>query len=73
MPDQPEALWTVAEFSAHSKLAKSTIYEWVRKGFIPHLRMGGVIRFRPGEVREWLDRHGQAGRPGRLPNYEPST
>ena len=70
MGEKPGELWTVAEFSAVSKFAKSTIYEWVRQGFIPHLRVGGAIRFRPAEVLAWLDRHAHPGRLRRIPNIE---
>jgi len=71
MADKLEELCTVAELSSVSKFAKSTIYEWVREGFIPHLRVGGTIRFRPGEVQAWLDRHAHPGRLRRIPDIEP--
>jgi excisionase family DNA binding protein len=71
MADKPEELWTVDELSSVSKFAKSTLYEWVREGFISHLRVGGAIRFRPGEVRAWLDRQAHPGRLRRIPEIEP--
>jgi excisionase family DNA binding protein len=66
-----EELWTVGDLSTHSKLAKSTIYEWVREGYIPHLRVGGAIRFRPSEVQAWLERHAKPGRLHRIPDLHP--
>jgi excisionase family DNA binding protein len=71
MGNASEELWTVAELSTVSKFAKSTIYEWVREGFIPHLRVGGTIRFRPNKVKAWLDRHATPGRQHRGPDLAP--
>jgi excisionase family DNA binding protein len=70
MTEQPEELWTAAEVSARTKLAKSTIYEGVRDGVIPHLRIGHAIRFRPSDVKAWLDRHVKPGRSREIPDGE---
>ena len=45
LAEKLEELWTVGDFGAHAKLAKSTIYERAREGYIPHLCVGGAIRF----------------------------
>lgn len=73
MTEKPEELWTAAEVSALTKLAKSTIYEGVRDGVIPHLCIGGAIRFRPSEVKAWLDGHAKPRRPCRTPDGEPQA
>jgi excisionase family DNA binding protein len=67
---QQESLWTVAELSGRTKIAKSTIYEWVHQEYIPHIKVGGCIRFRPSEVMVWLDRHAKPGRTQRVPDME---
>lgn len=33
---------------------KSTVYAWARNGTIPSYRPGGIIRFDPDEVIEWV-------------------
>jgi len=33
------------------------VYEWVRLGKIPFLRLVGGIRFDPEEIENWLRRH----------------
>jgi excisionase family DNA binding protein len=67
---QQEPLWTVAELSGATKIAKSTIYEWVQQEYIPHIKLGGCIRFRPSEVMTWLDKHAKPGRSQRVPEVE---
>jgi excisionase family DNA binding protein len=61
-PPVLEPLWTVTDLSTTRKIARSTIYEWVQQHFIPHVRLQGCIRFRPSEVRAWLDEHTFPGR-----------
>jgi hypothetical protein len=36
-------------------VARVTIYQWARRGVIPHLKIENVIRFDPIEIREWLE------------------
>jgi excisionase family DNA binding protein len=67
---QQQPLWTVGELSGATKIAKSTIYEWVQQEYIPHIKVGGCIRFRPGEVMAWLDQHAKPGRTRRVPEVE---
>jgi excisionase family DNA binding protein len=66
----PEHLWTVAELSAATKIARSTLYEWCHMGYIPHIKVGGCIRFRPVEVIAWLDQQAKPGRTRRAPSVE---
>lgn len=35
-------------------VAQVTVYSWVRRGVIPHLKLEGVVRFDPDEIGEWL-------------------
>ena len=32
-----------------------TVYEWVKEGKIPHMRIGGRIKFDPGALAVWVD------------------
>ena len=67
---QPEILWTVPDLSKNFKIAPSTLYEWVQQGYIPHVKVGGCVRFRPAEVKAWLDGHARPGRSQRVPAVE---
>jgi excisionase family DNA binding protein len=66
----PEPMWTVADLSSVMKTAPSTIYGWVHEGFIPHIKIGRCVRFRPNEVMAWLDKHAKRGRTRRVPDVE---
>jgi excisionase family DNA binding protein len=43
------------ELAAGMRVARVTVYQWVRRGVIPHLKLEGVVRFDPAEIREWLE------------------
>jgi excisionase family DNA binding protein len=43
------------ELAAGMRVARVTIYAWVRRGTIPHLKLEGVVRFDPQEVQAWLE------------------
>jgi len=40
----------------------STIYQWTHQGFIPHVKVGRLVRFREKDVTEWLERRFSQGR-----------
>jgi excisionase family DNA binding protein len=42
------------EASAYLKLAKSTLYGYVRKGIIPAFKAGRLWRFRKDELDKWM-------------------
>jgi len=71
MPQEPEALWDVPELCAKLRVARSTVYDWVHLGFIPHVRLGGCVRFRPSEIGRWLDQQAKPGRTRRVPDIQP--
>jgi excisionase family DNA binding protein len=43
------------ELAAALKVARVTAYQWVRRGAIPYLKLEGVVRFDPQEIRVWLE------------------
>jgi excisionase family DNA binding protein len=32
-----------------------TIYDWVHKDYIPHIKLGQLVRFDENEIKEWLE------------------
>ncbi len=50
------------ELAAALKIARVTVYQWVRRGVIPHLKLEGVVRFDPQEVQAWLESKRRAAR-----------
>lgn len=50
------------ELAAGMRVARVTVYQWVRRGVIPHLKLEGVVRFDPEETDAWLKSKRQAAR-----------
>ena len=53
-------------------LQTSTIYEWARMGYIPHIRLGTgkkkpCVRFSREAIEEWLKEKEKEGRTTRIP------
>lgn len=59
------------ELAVGMRVARVTVYQWVRRGVIPHLKLEGVVRFEPEEIETWLKSKRQAGR--KAPGGGPTT
>lgn len=57
-----EELLTIEELSDKLKVSKSTVYRWVHYDFIPHIKLGGAVRFKEKSVAKWLQDREQVGR-----------
>lgn len=68
--NQGDLIWP-DELAKGLKVARGTVYAWVERGLIPHIRLEKCIRFDPPEIREWLEKKRQAVRktPGGGPCY----
>lgn len=40
----------------------STIYQWTHQGFIPHVKLGRLVRFKEAEIAKWVDKRSRIGR-----------
>ncbi|MDP9299722.1 MAG: helix-turn-helix domain-containing protein [Actinomycetota bacterium] len=49
-----EPLLTVKELSRFLGVAQGTIYGWVADDRIPHIRLGGAIRFDAHIIEAWI-------------------
>lgn len=63
----------VAEVAKMLGVRPSSVYEWVRMDYIPHVRLGvgkihPCVRFDETEVIAWVNKKKQKGRSTRLPN-----
>ncbi len=45
--------WTVKDVADHLALSERTIYNMVRAGTLPAMKIGGVFRFDPKEIENW--------------------
>ncbi len=58
-------LLTPQEMADMLGVQKSTIYQWTHQGFIPHVKLGNLVRFRVSAVNKWLEKSATAGRVSR--------
>jgi excisionase family DNA binding protein len=43
------------ELAKGMNVARVTIYQWARRGVIPHLKIEGLVRFEPEQIKMWLE------------------
>ena len=48
----------------------STIYQWTHLGYIPHVKLGRLIRFKRISIQKWLERQEIDGRGKQAPNID---
>ena len=56
---EEERLLTVQDVANYLQLKNTTIYHWIKDGKIPAIKIGGVWRFRPDDIEEWIGSHTQ--------------
>ncbi len=49
-----EDLLSPEEVAAKLKVAKITVYKWVKRGLIPHYRLEKCVRFSPKDLEKWV-------------------
>jgi len=49
-----DKLLTIDELAEVLSAKKSTIYQWVHLGLIPHVKVGRLLRFREEDIEKWL-------------------
>lgn len=52
-PPIDDALWTADDVAAYLKVSRSWVYHRAESGELPHLRVGGLLRFQPDEIRAY--------------------
>ncbi len=57
-----EKLLTVDQVCELLQVSKSLVYKWVHYGYIPHVKIGKILRFREIDLIGWLKRRSQKGR-----------
>ena len=57
-----ERLLTVDQVAAWLQIKPRTVYQWVHEGYLPVIKVGALIRFNPGSLRDWLSKREAAGR-----------
>ena len=60
-PDGFETLWDARDVARYLKVSRSWVYQKAESGMLPHVKVGGLVRFVPGRVRDFAT--GSAGGP----------
>ena len=58
MKDEREGLWGIEEVARYLGLPTSSVYKMTAeraRDRIPHLKLGGRLRFRRADIDRWLD------------------
>jgi excisionase family DNA binding protein len=53
-----ESLWDAQDVARYLKVSRSWVYHQVEAGLLPHLRVGGLLRFDPDAIRASAKRLG---------------
>jgi predicted DNA-binding transcriptional regulator AlpA len=48
-----DRLWTVKDVSTFLQVSTSWVYQRSASGELPSLKVGGLLRFDPGAIRNW--------------------
>ena len=55
-PSRFEPLWSITETATYLGVATKTLYAWRCHKVGPQsYRVGGLVKYRPDEVRAWVD------------------
>jgi excisionase family DNA binding protein len=55
MTNKPEKWSSLEEIADHLGVSKDTIRNWIKKGVIPHRRIGKLFKFKISEVDDWVN------------------
>ena len=71
--DPQNYVMTIQDVSAYLKIPVSTVYEWARIDYIPHIHLGvgktrPLVRFSMVEVQQWVKDKATEGRTKRVPD-----
>jgi len=65
-----EKLLTPEELAELLGIKLSTVYSWTHLQFIPHIKVGRLVRFKESEVQKWLNKRSEKGRIDYLPKID---
>ena len=55
MSNEPEKWSSLEEIAEHLGVSKDTIRIWIKKGVIPHRKIGKQYKFKISEIDAWVD------------------
>jgi len=60
-------LLSVQEASELLGVKVSTLYSWIHQGFVPHIKLGRLVKFSASDLSQWIEERKQEGRIARTP------
>ncbi len=57
-----ERLLTPHQLSDLLQIKLSTVYKWVHYGYVPHIKVGSLTRFKSSKIEEWIKKREKEGR-----------
>ena len=53
---------TPKELSELLKISLHTVYKWTHFEYVPHVKLGKMLRFERGQIERWVNRRSRKGR-----------
>jgi PTS system nitrogen regulatory IIA component len=50
-----QSLMTITELAGYLKVTRRTVYEWLKNGKIPAVKLVGQWRFKKDKIDQWLE------------------
>lgn len=66
-----DKLLSIREASEILGVKVSTLYSWIHQGFIPHLKLGRLVKFSESDLSQWTEARKHTGRIERIPEMGP--
>ena len=57
-----EKFLTVPQVAELFQVSPSLVYKWVHYDFIPHIKLGTLVRFKRCKVEKWAEKRESKGR-----------
>ena len=54
LPDEG-SLWTAVDVARFLRASRSWVYGAAQSGMLPCMKLRGLLRFEPAEIRAWMD------------------
>ena len=65
-----ETLWDAKDVATYLKVSRNWVYDQVARGRLPHVKIGGLVRFHPEQIRAVA--RGEAPAGGRVLAFDAS-
>jgi excisionase family DNA binding protein len=57
-----EKLLTVKDLCETLQVKKGLVYKWVHYGYVPHIKIGNLLRFKESQIDTWINKRAKKGR-----------